>query len=60
MALTAFKARSYNKTLHGHSKILDLYPLAQKDISSNRQVQVTEPQYKIIPFTCVGAYEEIH
>lgn len=50
MALIAFKARSYNKTLNGHLKIPDLYPLAQKDIYSNREVRITEPQYKIILF----------
>lgn len=50
MALVAFKARTYNKMPYGHLKISDLHPLAQKDIHSNKEVRVTEPQYKIIPF----------
>lgn len=50
MALVAFNARTYNKMSYGHLKIPYLHPLAQKDIHSNREVQVTEPQYKIIPF----------
>lgn len=50
MAPIAFKAKSYNKMLYGHLKIPDLYPLAQKDIYSNREVQVTVPQYTIIRF----------